>query len=144
MYDYFLGFAAKRKGGSIALFLPQFIYVIITHLLFWMNWGLDALCNIQLSTSEWNEPEHVFLLPETLKKLSTTAEIAKIHEKVLSGNMGDIYDELDLVKLFDSLPAADTAECCVARAFHGRILVIYEINMTIYLLFIFRERIRVF
>jgi len=108
------------KNGKIVTFLPSFVYEIVHHTFFWLNWVLDSLCYIQPEKSEWNEPNDTSVSVEALKAAGGV-DLSIIKDQILTQK--DVaYAEKDLVRLYDSLPAAKTEEILVGRTWNGKIL----------------------
>lgn len=109
------------KKNKIVNFFPGFVYDVVVTAFFPLNWAICGLCYIQLSKSEWNEPQDQLVTPQALRTQTDGKDLNSIKEKIT--NQKDItYDELDLVKLYDTLPPAPTEEFLVGKSFNGMIL----------------------
>ena len=84
-----------------------------------MNWAIDTGTYLQPSKSEWNEHDPS-VSPGALKEIGGE-DLGKLKEEIVN-RKDRAYDEKDLVRLYDTLPAAKAQEHLIGRAFDGKIL----------------------
>lgn len=95
------------------------VYELVQNAFFLVNWAIDGLCYLQPGRSEWNEPHLKDVSVEALRQ--TGQDLSEIKTAILN-KKDTSYSEVDLVRLYDSLPAVDTHEILIDRSWDGKIL----------------------
>ena len=83
------------------LFYPSAVYDIAQFVTFPINCLINGLCYLQPNKSIWNEDGF-----EKQKLLGSGASLEQLRTQILSQNK-TIYNEEDLVRLYDSLPTVN-------------------------------------
>lgn len=96
------------------------MYEIAQNGAFVQNWLTTGLINMQPSKSGWNEPDHPELSAEALK-LAGGTDISVLKAQVLAGK-DIVYEETDLMRLYDSLQPAVASEIFVGRTWEGKVV----------------------
>lgn len=104
--------ATKR----LVAFFPGPIYDLAQLLFFPVNYVIGGLCYLQPKKSVWNESGF-----DNQELAGSGKSLAEIKESIT--NMQDVaYNEEDLVRLYDSLPAVSAEIDLIGRTWKGRIL----------------------
>ena len=119
------GLALKVRKGRVALFVPFFVYDLVAHALYLPNYVICAACYwqpavfLQRDKSEWNEGDRA-TAKETLAALPNRPSVEAVKQDILARK--DVaYDEVDLVRVFDTLPTIPAAQM-TGKTYHGKIL----------------------
>jgi len=108
------------RDGKVGVFLPLFVHDFAAMAFFPLTFVISSLMYFQPTHSEWNNPNNFMLIgPEALKKKS--GEDLSTLKKDIVANTSRVYSESDLVRLFDSLPAASPSTL-LGKGFEGHIL----------------------
>ncbi|MEN9429705.1 MAG: hypothetical protein RJA86_564 [Pseudomonadota bacterium] len=98
------------------LFYPSAVYHLAQFVTFPINCVINGLCYLQPSKSEWNEDGF-----EQQQLLGSGKSLEQIKAEILSES-NIIYNEEDLVRLYDALPNANAKTDLVNRTWNGKIL----------------------
>ena len=106
----------RIENRRAVLSYPPITYDVSQLLLFPLNYAISGLCHLQPKKSVWNEPgfeeKEVSGSGKALEQVKT--EI--LHQQDVA------YNEGDLVRLYDSLPAVTAETDLIGRAWQGKIL----------------------
>lgn len=98
------------------VFLPAAVYDLTQLLFFPINYAICGLCYLQPQKSVWNAPDY-----STQDVSGSGKSLEALKQEVLS--QADIaYNEQDLVRLYDSLPAVRAEDDLIGRSWRGKIL----------------------
>jgi hypothetical protein len=106
----------RIENGRLVISPPVFIYDFIQWIFFPINYLLGILCYLQPQKSIWNEPEY-----ETQDISGTGINLDELKQIVLT-KKSHVYNEADVVRLFDSLPVASAEKDLINRVWEGKIL----------------------
>lgn len=106
----------RTQNGRLILSWPVVVLDFIQLLAFPVNYVLGLLCYIQPQKSVWNEQD--FDKQDVSGSGIDLEELKQIilHEK------NHIYNEADIVRLFDSLPPVSAEDDLIDRVWEGKIL----------------------
>jgi hypothetical protein len=116
----------KVKKGNVALFLHPVVYDFIDAALWLPNQIISVACYFQPAVfindhaSTWNENDERFT-PQALAKIKNEVHLNSVKESIIK-HQNIVYNEQDLVQIYDSLPAVKMSELLVGKGFHGQIL----------------------
>jgi hypothetical protein len=106
----------RFENRRTVLSYPPITYDVSQLLLFPLNYAISGLCHLQPKKSVWNEPGF-----ESKDLPSSGKPVEKVKAAIL--NKQDVaYNEGDLVRLYDSLPAVTAESDLIGRAWQGKIL----------------------
>lgn len=106
----------KVKNGRVVVFLPGFVYNLTQFIFFPLNYGISALCYLFNPKSVWNEAGF-----EKRSLEGSGRPLDEVKADILEQR--DIaYNEEDLVRLYDLLPAVSARTDMVGRSWRGKIL----------------------
>lgn len=106
----------RIQNGRAVLFYPPVVYDLTQFLFYPVNYLISGLCHLQPKKSVWNEEGF-----ESLDIEGSGKNLALIKDEVLKGD--DIaYNEVDLVRLYASLPTVNAKQDLVGRSWQGKIL----------------------
>jgi hypothetical protein len=106
----------RIENRRTVLSYPPITYDVSQLLLFPLNYAISGLCHLQPKKSVWNEPGF-----ESKDLPSSGKSVEKVKAAIL--NKQDVaYNEGDLVRLYDSLPAVTAESDLIGRAWQGKIL----------------------
>ncbi len=100
------------------LFYPSAIYDLSQFLMFPLNCLISSLCYLQPSKSVWNEEGF-----DDQQLLGSGKALEQISAEILS-EANVIYNEEDLVRLYDSLPSVNAKTDLVNRTWNGKIIAL--------------------
>ncbi len=106
----------SNSNGRIIFYYPQTIYNLSQFVMFPLNSLISGLCYLQPKDSIWNE--------EGFERENLTGSgqpLDVIKEQILSGQ-DMAFEEEDLVRLYDSLPAVQAEKDLIGRTWNGRII----------------------
>ncbi|WP_394171798.1 DUF4334 domain-containing protein [Thalassotalea litorea] len=106
----------RIQNKYLVFFFPPMAYDLLQYLFFPVNYLLGLLCYIQPQKSVWNEPGF-----ETQELNGTNIDQAALTDIILN-KKNHVYHEHDIVKLYDSLPAANARKDLIGRAWKGKVL----------------------
>jgi len=106
----------KFSNGKIITFFPPILYDIAQWIAFPLNYLIGVSVHLQPGRSVWNEPD---FKSQELK--GTGRALADITADILA-ERDVVYDEEDLVLLYDSLPAIDANDVLIGNTWKGKIL----------------------
>lgn len=106
----------RISNGRAIMFYPPFVYDLAQFVMFPVNALICGLCHVQPSTSIWNEANF-----KTQDVSGSGKSLDTLKREILSQQ--DIaYNEQDLVRLYDSLPAVNAQDDLIGNTWKGRIL----------------------
>jgi hypothetical protein len=106
----------RIANNRVVLFFPTVAYDLIQLALFPVNYVIGVLCYLQPQKSFWNEQGF-----ETQDISGTGKPVEELKNEIL--NHADIaYNEQDLVRLYDSLPAVNAQNDLIGRTWKGKVL----------------------
>jgi hypothetical protein len=106
----------RFENRRTVLSYPPITYDVSQLLLFPLNYAISGLCHLQPKKSVWNEPGF-----ESKDLPSSGKPVEKVKAEIL--NKQDVaYNEGDLVRLYDSLPAVTAESDLIGRAWQGKII----------------------
>lgn len=106
----------RVENGKAILFYPQAVYDLSQWALFPLNYLISGMCHLQPQKSVWNEAGF-----ESRDLSGSGKPLEKVRSEIL--NQEDVaYNEQDLVRLYDSLPAVSAQEDLIGRTWKGKIL----------------------
>jgi hypothetical protein len=106
----------KAGNGRIILFLPSLVYDLATWAFFPLNYLIGLSCHLQRKRSVWNEEDFA-----SQKLEGSGRSIDEIRNDILAGR-NVAYQEEDLVRLYDSLPAVTAFDDLIGHTWKGKIL----------------------
>lgn len=98
------------------LFFPSVVYDVAQFVTFPINCLINGLCYLQPNKSIWNEDGF-----ETHKLLGSGTSLEQLRTQILSSDK-IIFNEEDLVRLYDSLPVVNAKTDLVNKTWNGKIL----------------------
>jgi hypothetical protein len=106
----------RFENRRTVLSYPPITYDVSQLLLFPLNYAISGLCHLQPKKSVWNEPGF-----ESKDLPSSGKPVEKVKAEIL--NKQDVaYNQGDLVRLYDSLPAVTAESDLIGRAWQGKII----------------------
>jgi hypothetical protein len=106
----------RFENRRTVLSYPPITYDVSQLLLFPLNYAISGLCHLQPKKSVWNEPGF-----QSKDLPSSGKPVEKVKAEIL--NKQDVaYNEGDLVRLYDSLPAVTAESDLIGRAWQGKII----------------------
>ncbi|OUS24220.1 hypothetical protein A9Q99_25100 [Gammaproteobacteria bacterium 45_16_T64] len=106
----------RIKNRRAVFFFPALSYDITQFALFPLNYAISAACHLQPKDSVWNEEGF-----ESQKLTGSGKPLDQVQQEILQ-QQDVAYNEEDLVRLYDSLPAVSATDDLVGRAWQGKIL----------------------
>lgn len=107
------------KDGKIVTFFPVFVYELAQIGSAFTNKIFDIMCYLQPSVSEWNENDPATSVEALQRQGGADLDVLK---KQILDHQDIAFKEVDIVRLFDSLPPANAQELLVGKTYNGRIL----------------------
>jgi hypothetical protein len=106
----------RFENRRTVLSYPPITYDVSQLLLFPLNYAISGLCHLQPKKSVWNEPGF-----QSKDLPSSGKPVEKVKAEIL--NKQDVaYNQGDLVRLYDSLPAVTAESDLIGRAWQGKII----------------------
>lgn len=100
----------------IVLNYPRITYDLAQFALFPLNYLISGLCYLQPGSSAWNEKGYA------MQPLAGSGQAIDVIKHNILAQHDTVFNEEDLVKLYDTLPAVNARDTLVGRAWQGRIL----------------------
>ena len=106
----------RISNNRAVLFFPPVAYDLVQLALFPLNYAIGGMCYLQPDKSVWNGQDFASqdvsgsgkLLDELKREILSRADVA--------------YNEQDLVRLYDALPAVSAGKDLIGRTWKGKIL----------------------
>lgn len=104
------------NNGRTVTFLDPMTYDLMQFAFFPVNMAINTLCYLQPKKAEWNEAGF------EKQDVSGTGESLESVTQSILGQADIAYNEEDLVRLYDSLPAVGAQKDLIGRTWRGKIL----------------------
>ncbi|HEX5361165.1 MAG TPA: DUF4334 domain-containing protein [Fluviicoccus sp.] len=103
-------------NNRTVLYFPSVAYDLIQLAMFPLNYAIGGLCYLQPGQSEWNGDDFA---AQDVRGSGKSVETLK---QELLGGADIAFNEQDLVRLYDALPAVSARDDLIGRTWKGRIV----------------------
>ena len=106
----------RVSNGRLILFFPAFVYDIVQWVFFPLNYLIGLLCHLQRRRSVWNQKDF------KSRKVEGSGRSLPLVRKDILEERNVVYQEEDLVLLYDSLPVVNAFDDVIGNTWKGKIL----------------------
>ncbi len=106
----------RNQNGKVIFYYPSALYDAMQLAMFPINYLISGMCHLQPSKSVWNAPGYA---SQDIK--GTGVSVNQVRASILNRE-DTAFNEADLVRLYDSLPAVKAEEDLIGRSWKGKIL----------------------
>ena len=106
----------RARNGRIILFLPPFVYDLLQWAFFPLNYLIGISCHLQRNRSVWNDKDFASHNIE-----GSGRSLDDVRKDILE-ERNVVFQEEDLVLLYDSLPPVSAFDDMIGHTWKGKIL----------------------